>query len=651
MPPLFSDNMVLQRGRASTFWGVGAPGTSVTLAVGASRRPVTTTVRADGSWRLAFQPPAGPGPHEIRVTAADTVVRIANVLVGEVWLCSGQSNMEMPLSGWPPGSPVAGSDSAITAANQPAMRLFQVTHRLAAMPDPAFGGAWVECTPATAASFGATAFFFGRALHDALGTPVGLIQSTWGGTPVEAWMSREALAAFPEFRDPLRQVTQLDDTLAALNRWLGGHRTLAIDEAVAGRRWEDVTLGDETYARADFDDRAWRTVGVPGDWEDRGLGTFDGIAWYRRSVTIPQAWVGHTLTLRLGPIDDMDRTYVNGTLVGGMMGLDHWRTPRVYTVPESLVRGTELGIAVRVVDFMGGGGLWGDGHPVDVFAGDSTAAIPLTGEWRLMPVAEYFAPTLYDYGAPASDFASRPRLPIGLGAGTPTALYNGMLGPLVPFAIRGVTWYQGEENVARSASYRRLFSAMIADWRRAFSVPGLPFYYVQIAPFDYGPGANSALLREAQLQALRVPNTGMAVTLDVGDAKDVHPRHKREAGERLAAWALAKTYGRSVPFSGPLYRSMRREPGRIVLEFDAVEGGLVLKTGPQGSGFEIAGSDGRFVPAEAQVRGRTLVVSSASIPAPTAVRYAFTDTPTATLFNSAGLPASSFRTEAPAPEK
>ena len=647
MPALFSNNMVLQRGRAAAFWGVGTPGTRVLLEPGWSSRPVGTTVRPDGSWRLEFQPPAGAGPYELSVAASDTVVHLSNVLVGEVWLCSGQSNMEMPLEGWPPGAPVEGSDSAAAAANLPSIRLFTVTRNWSTAPESALAGAWVVCSPATARTFSATGFFFGRALHAALRAPVGLIQSAWGGTPVEAWMSRDALWAFDGFRVPLRSVAEAGDSLARLQRWVHAHPAIAIDEAIPGRRWEDVELHDEACAARDLDDRAWRTISVPGDWEDRGLGAFDGIAWYRRQVTIPRSWIGQALTLRLGPIDDMDRTYVNGVLVGGLMGLDHWRTPRIYAVPGSLVRDTVLQIAVRVVDFTGGGGLWGNGQPVDLFAADSAAAIPLSGEWRLLPVAEFFPPTLYRYGAPANDFSTRPRLPIGLNPGTPTVLFNGMIAPLAPFPIRGAVWYQGEANVGDAASYRRLFPAMIADWRRVFGAGDLPFYFVQIAPYDYGAGTRSQLLREAQLQTMSVPNTGMAVTLDVGDPGNIHPARKREVGERLAAWALARTYGRRVPCSGPIYRSMRREPGHIVLRFDAAEGGLVLRPAPQGSGFEVAGGDGRFVAAEARVRGRELVVSSAKVPEPAAVRYAFTNTPAATLFDSAGLPAPSFRSDAP----
>ena len=647
MPPLFSSNMVLQRGKPSTFWGWAAPGTRVTLSPGWSRRTYSVIARADGSWRIAFTPPAAPGPWALRVSTPDTTVSMDNVLVGEVWLCSGQSNMEMPLAGWPPDSPVAGSDSAIVAAGVPLIRLFTVARAFSTGPESTCTGTWVPCSPATARTFSATGFFFGRALHDALHVPVGLIHASWGGTPVEAWTSGAALSAFPEFREPLERLGRAGDSLAALNRWLHRHPSRVIDEEVPGRRWEDVTLADGACAARDVDDAAWMSVGVPGDWEDRGLGAFDGVAWYRKRVAIPRAWIGHALRLRLGPIDDMDRTFVNGRLVGERMGLDHWREPRVYAVPDSLVRDTVLQIAVRVVDFVGGGGLWGNGRPVAVDAGDSTAALSLAGDWKLLPVAGYFAPVLYEFGGPVNDFGLRPRVPIDVNASAPTVLYNGMIHPLAPFSIRGVAWYQGEENVSRPQVYARLFPAMILDWRRAFRAPDLPFDFVQIAPFAYGTGMNSQFLREAQSGALRVPHTGMAVTLDIGNAHDIHPARKREVGERLAACALAATYGRHVPHSGPRYRSMTREAGRIVLRFAGASGALVLAPGAGGSGFEIAGADGRFVPAEAHVRGRTLVVSSPDVPEPVAVRYAFSDTPAATLFDAAGLPAPPFRTDAP----
>ncbi|MCC6651246.1 MAG: glycosyl hydrolase family 2, partial [Candidatus Eisenbacteria bacterium] len=434
------------------------------------------------------------------------------------------------------------------------------------------------------------------------------------------------------------------ESLALRNRWLAGHPRIDIHPEARGRRWEDVEVNDLECMKPGFDDAAWRTVPVPGGWESAGIGALDGIVWYRRSVTVPESWTGRDLTVRLGPIDDMDRTYVNGSLVGEHMGPEYWRVPRVYTIPGRIVTGSRVQIAIRVVDNMGGGGLWGNGEPVDLIAPSLAETLSLAGDWKLLPVAEYVAPALYVFDGTATDYSRRPHLPFEINASTPTVMHNAMVAPLAPFPLRGVVWYQGEANVGQPDLYGRLFPAMIADWRRVFGMARMPFYFAQIAPFDYGAGSNSALLRDAQRRAERVPRTGMAVTLDLGNPADIHPARKREVGERLAAWALRDTYGRPAAGPGPRYRAMHVKDGAALLEFSHAEAGLVLKADCASTGFEIAGPDGRFVPAQARLDGRAVRVWSPAVRAPRAVRYAFTNTPAVTLFDAAGVPAPSFRT-------
>ncbi len=641
---LFSDNMVLQQQRLVPVWGTGDPGAKVivTATWGASAE---TNVDSSGKWMIRMQTPKAGGPYVMQVRMGDTLLQYQNVMTGEVWLCSGQSNMEMPLQGWPPNTFVEHSAEEISAATNGNIRLVSVPRASSLTPLSTFEGRWVECNPKTIPGFSAVAYFFGKALFAKLHVPIGLIFSSWGGTPAEAWTGMDTLARFSEFDTVLSKIVATRARLGEFDRWLSQFRVIDMRANTSPTRWVGLKFDDDSCARPDFPDSLWHTMQLPRLWETTEVGNFDGVVWFRRTVEIPKAWVGKSLTLELGPIDDMDITYVNGSRVGAYETEGFYSQDRVYTVPDSLVRDSLVCIAVRVLDYQGGGGIWGNGKRLCLRSTVPDSIIPLEGSWRYLPVADLVSGKLYVLGDQDLKYFTRPMLPIEVSSQTPSSLYQGMILPLVPYSLRGVIWYQGESNVSNPDQYARLFPAMIRNWRDVFHEPDLPFYYVQIAPFAYGGRSHSELLREAQLKTLSLKNTGMAVTMDIGDPNNIHPADKIDVGDRLARWALAKTYGLKIEPSGPLPTKVSRTRRFVVIRFDHAGKGLVLKDTTNGTGFTIAGADSVFHPASVRLSKQSIRVFAPSVSNPLAVRYAFTDTSHATLFNKDGLPAPSFRTD------
>jgi sialate O-acetylesterase len=626
LPALFADHMVVQRERAVPVWGSAPPGSGIAAHLAGQER--TTIAGPGGDWRLAFDPMPAGGPHELVVRGGGETRRFSDVLVGEVWLASGQSNMEMPLAGW---GRVSDFESEIARAEYPEIRLFQVAHATAMQPqrdvataDSATGG-WRTTTPESVANFSAVAYFFGRRLHRELGVPIGLAQSAWGGTVVEAWTSAETLEHSADFGAAAREVASTTpEGLAEIRR--------EYEAAIAARRRafatedEGLAAGVPQWVGPEFDDSDWETLELPGKWEDAGYTDLDGSVWFRRELAIPEAWLGHDLTLNLGFVEDDDETYFNGTRIGGTTG---WQTRR-YRVPAETVRAGRNVLAVRVLDLAQYGGIWGE---VSEFAlqGPGGEKLPLAGPWRFR-VGLAFEPLPLDPGEP----------------NRATVLYNGMIAPLEPYALRGVIWYQGESNADRAYQYRALFRGLIRDWRAHWGQGDFPFYFVQLAaflPVEPEPGESGwAELREAQAMALVEPATGMAVAVDIGNAADVHPKDKQDVGNRLARLALARTYGRDVADSGPVYRGMAHEGSSIRLTFDHLDGGLEAKGGAL-RGFAIAGEDRVFRWAAARIERGSVVVWNDAVTAPVAVRYGWAANPLCNLTNSAGLPASPFRTD------
>ena len=637
--PLFTNNMVLQRGVADPVWGWTTPGAKVVVNI--AGKNATATADKDGKWiaKLPAFPEKGPfGPYTLAITGPQNV-NLTNVVFGDVWICSGQSNMEMGIGN------VNNAKEEIAAANNPNIRLFTVAKATAFSPLDTVNGKWDSCTPETVATggwngFSAVGYFFGRTLQKDLNVPIGLLHTSWGGTIAEAWTSADALKAkMPDFVPAVKQVEAqagagaTGDYGKRLADWFAKY-----DAGTPGN-WQAET----------FDSSAWKTMKLPTLWEQAGLPDYDGLVWFRKEITLPDSAAGKEATLHLGPIDDNDVTYVNGTQVGVT---DGYNIDRHYKIPANTLKAGHNVIAVRVMDTGGGGGLYGKPEQMALeIAGD--AATPLAGDWQYENTANLQTAPAYP-----AQISNNPNVV--------TVLYNGMIAPLVPFGIKGAIWYQGESNAGRDEQYRRLLPTMIADWRSRFGVGPFPFYIVQLANFmaqDTEPKDDAwPRLREAQtLTAKNVPHAGIALAIDIGDAGDIHPKNKQEVGRRLALAALGQTYGKKIEYSGPVYKAMKAEKGAVRLTFDHIGGGLVVGN-PSGleklselppllRGFAIAGVDGKFVWADAKIEGETVVVSSSQVPDPKNVRYAWANNPICNLYNKAGLPAVPFRTDSPETKK
>lgn len=629
LPAIIGDNMVLQQGMKVRIWGSANAGENV--AVTFAGKTLNTVADGNGRWQILLGPLESGGPSEL-IVKGDNVLTIKNVLVGEVWICSGQSNMEWPLSNTTNAKEVAAQ------ANYPEIRLFRVEHRTSASPLADVEGRWVVTTPEEAADFSAVGFYFGRELHQRLKVPIGLVHSSWGGTPAEAWTSREALISTPELKPIL---DKYESSLNALPQTKEAH-------ARAMAQWEEQNLYVDAgnkgealgYAKPTVAADGWSTMELPKLFEAAGL-LIDGAVWFRRVLQLPETWAGKDLVLNLAAIDDFDVTYFNGTKIGstGKETPNSHMVLRKYVVPGSLVRAGANVIAVRVFDHAGEGGFGRGEMSIGPNGVVDAQPISLRGAW------DYKVELALEPKRP--NWESRPQAVGVSNQSNPGVLYNAMIAPLAPFAIRGAVWYQGESNASRAYQYRTLFPLMIRNWRSAWGRE-FPFYFVQLANWrarkTEPDESDWAELREAQFMTLREPHTGMAVAIDIGDGDDLHPPNKLDVGQRLAAWALARTYRQHVAPSGPLFDRFTIEGNKVRISFKHATGLKTRDDGPV-KGFAIAGPDRRFVWADARIDGNTVVVSNPRIKKPVAVRYGWADNPEVNLYNNAELPASPFRTD------
>lgn len=638
LPAIISDNMVLQQNKPVNLWGWSEAKAKIIVEASWGKTAEAVT-GSDGKWQVQLETPAAGGPFSVTIKSGETQKVINNVMVGEVWLCSGQSNMEMPMKGWPPRDTINFSASEIASSDYPGIRMFTVTKNTAAAPLEDCTGSWAVSSPTTTGDFSATAYFFGLKLHKELGIPVGLIHSSWGGTPAESWTSGELIGTVSGYESFAAEIRQNQQSLKEFDAFLAKLENIPFEKLPKESPFANLNLNDSAYLSADIS--AWKEMTVPQTWENAGLPGFDGIVWFIRDFEYDGTVYPEGVELYLGPVDDMDATYINGRKIGSNEVGGVWSLERVYPVPADLLKKGANRIAVKVTDNQGGGGIYGKKNPA-IVKGDKILA-DLGGAWKYKPAALFRSSTVYVYGEGEKSHEGFTGKTIVMNEYTPTMLYNAMIAPLVNYTLEGAIWYQGESNVGRGKQYETLFPAMITSWRNAWKQVDFPFYYVQIAPYNYGDNANETTgeLRDAQLKTLSLANTGMAVTMDIGNPVNIHPANKKDVGERLALWALDKTYKKEgIVCSGPLFKNAVFSGNQAEVEFDY---GTGLELRSKESFFEIAGPDGVFHPAKATVDHDKIVAVSDKVKEAKQIRYAWADDCVPNLFNGAGLPASPFK--------
>lgn len=619
LPRLVSDGMVLQRDTEIKIWGWAASGQK--LSVRFLGREYHTAADSNGKWMVLLPVMQAGGPYTMEIQGEKTIT-IKDILVGDVWICSGQSNMEITMQSV---EDIYTED--IARCENPMIRLFRVPIQFdfkAPRQDLPTGG-WKHASPENIQDFTAVGYYFAKKLFEAYNIPIGIISASVGGSPIEAWLSEEALQGFPEF---LKVAKQFEDDNNI-------QRIIKADKEAEYAWYENLRDQDQGLEKAkgdlpwyddQYDDSGWSTMQMPTLWADEGLEPMCGIVWFRKEIDVPASMAGKSARLLLGRMVDADTTYVNGTVVGTT---ENQYIPRKYHVPAYLLKEGKNVIVIRVACMWGGGAFIKD-KPYQLYV--EGQVIDLQGEWK------------YKIGAVSGPFPAMTYF-----TNQPLGLFNGMMAPLLNYQHKGIAWYQGESNATRSEGYHKLFFALINDWRKKWMQGDFPFLFVQLP--NYKPACDQpyesewALLREEQMKALDLPNTAMIVTIDLGEWNDIHPFNKRDVGYRLALAAQYAAYGdRDVVYSGPIFQSMKVEEEKVILSFTNTGGGLIAKGSDELKHFAIAGPDKVFVWGNAEIKGDQVVVWSKKVKNPVAIRYAWADNPEgANLYNREGLPASPFR--------
>ena len=618
LPKLISDGMVLQRDIPLKIWGWASPGEKITLRF--NQADYSTAADRQGNWAVALPPQKAGGPCEMTVYASDTII-VRDILLGDVWICSGQSNMELPMRRL---APRYGSE--IASAQNPCIRQFEVpkTYRFDEPQADLTSGRWTAADPQTVLDFSAVAYFFAKELYARYQTPIGLINTALGGSPVEAWISEDSLKPYSayyeeaqRFKDPnLIERIQTADKMR-ISAWYNLLYQTDAGYADPLHPW---------YAE-DTDISSWAEMNIPGYWELEDGQPLNGVMWFRKTFDLPENLPNQQALLILGCIVDADSVYINGQFVGTT---SYQYPPRRYEIPAGILKAGKNSITVRVISQSGRGG----------FVEEKTYCLDFGG-----PIVDLQGVWKYRLGARMEPLAGETVI-----RWKPIGLYNAMIAPLLNYPIKGVIWYQGESNTGRPSEYRSLFATLIRDWRSRWNQGDFPFLFVQLANFmkSHPEPTESqwAALRESQLKTLALPNTGMAVAIDVGEWNDIHPLNKKDLGKRLALAARKWAYGEDfVVYSGPVYKSMKIEGNKIVLSFTHTGSGLTAR-GDKLHAFAIAGADKQFVWAHAIIQQDKVIVWNDQISQPLAVRYAWADNPeNANLYNKEGLPASPFRTD------
>ncbi len=610
LPQLFSNDMVLQRDKPIEVWGWAKPKEKVVVLF--KNEKISTVASQAGKWKVQLKASSFGGPFTLTVKGISNQIVFNNVMVGDVWLCSGQSNMEWPVDA------TNNAVQEVAMANHPAIRLFTVEKSMHNAERNDVEGTWRVCSPATIPSFSAVGYFFGREINRQTNIPIGLIDASWGGTVIETWTDRQTMETIPQYNDIIRESISLDfHSIMAENE----QKNKAFADALANdpgmaQQWQNKT---EVYKHQ---------MKVPGNWDNAGLQAMDGSVWFRFEFDI-QGLQNHLGSLSLGAIDDQDITWINGVEVGRT---NSYSERRVYEVPAGVLKEGKNTIVVNVVDYTGGGGLYSE--PELLFLETANQKIYLAGNWQY---------------AVAVDSRQFPGRDIGPNS-YPSLLFNAMIAPLTKFPVKGAIWYQGESNCNNPSLYKTLFPNLIKNWRDRWGYE-FPFYWVNLANYmaaDVAPAESAwAELREAQSLTLALPQTGQALSIDIGDANDIHPRNKQDVGKRLALNALHNNYGINVVYSGPTLQTATVMDNKIIVSFANVASGLITKD-KYGyvKGFAIAGEDKHFVWAQAYIDGNKVVVYSPQVTAPRYVRYGWGNNPDdVSLYNREGLPATPFRTD------
>ena len=641
---LIQDGMVLQRNAPVRIYGKATAGNRVVVAI--QDTSATATADSNGNWSATLNNLSAGGPFTLTVTSGGETVLVGDVLVGEVWVCSGQSNME-----WVLANSTGGAEETMQA-NDPQLRMFIVNKAIQATPqESATGSGWLPATPKTAGGFSGVGYYFAKELRKSLKVPVGMIFTAWGGTRIQAWMKRDVLAANGTAESEFVPLTQTAAAIKVTEAKMA--RQMAVWKAAGSPTGAFMDPGilpkAQDWASADLNASDWKNITLPQPWEKAGieeLEYLDGAVWFRKEVPISASQAGQAMTLSLGAFDDFDTTYFNGVKVGGL-GAETpnvWQAKRVYTIPANLVKAGKNVIAVRVWDGQGEGGSTGPADAMKLFSPTTSEPISLAGKWQYR----------IENGRPGA-----PQGAAGLDPNTATVLYNAMIAPFTKYTIKGAIWYQGESNSGEATRYATLMPAMIQNWRDDWGIRDFPFYMVQLAPFGSGNSTGTwyAETREAQLHSTKVlKNVGMAVTVGVGNEMDIHPKDKKTVGERLSLLARKNAYKEKVLADSPEPKSFTfNADGSVLIRFenagDGLNTGLGLKTvdGYSVSGFTVAGDDGKFVPARAKIVGKDSIQTEpiAGLKA-SKVRYGFVNYDgTLILANSAGIPATPFRSDTP----
>lgn len=618
LPVIISDGMVLQRNQKIKIWGWASPAEHVKVEF--RNRKFETIASADGKWLVTLPAIGAGGPYSMTIDGSNHI-ELKDILVGDVWLCSGQSNMvhQMELH-------KIRYAKELAAANNPSIRQFAVTNKanMQNVQEDIPGGNWKRADSAGIGGFSAVAYFFANKLYERYHVPIGLINSSWGGTPIEAWMSEESLKDFPD----LESIVKRNRDTAFLNSL---QKKLSANKDVP--RQEDRGLTEKWFS-TEYAPKGWRRIAVPGYWEDQGINNLDGVVWYRREIDVPENMLKAPAKIFLGRILNADVVYINGKQIGATT---YMYPQRRYNIPPNVLKPGKNLVVVQVTNYAGKGGFVLD-KPYQLISGLDT--IDLTGYWQ------------YKVG-----LVSKPQnQPADMGLtvqNQPTALFNSMIKPITNYSIKGFVWYQGEANTGRPAQYAKLQPTMIADWRLKWQMPDAPFLFVQLPGYmemNYLPSESQwAAFREAQANSLSLPNTAMAVAIDLGEWNDIHPDAKKDVGDRLAIAAEKLAYGdKKIVASGPVFQSATINGTQVIVSFDATGSGLTTKDGEPPQEFAIAGADKVFAWAKAEISGNKIILSCAEVPHPLYVRYAWEDNPVnPNLINNEGLPAMPFRTDKP----